>query len=422
MIQPSSAPGHDRGVRTTILLLSLATFFSGAALRICDGLIPRLAHDFGLSTGTAGHVVLTFSIAYGLSQLAFGPLGDRYGKARMVTIAVFGCAIGAAACAVAPGFDALTGLRVLWGLAAAGVTPLAMAWIGDAVAYEQRQAMLARLMMGTLTGMMAGQLAGGLFADAGPGWRGAFALLAAGYAVVAVLLAWRMRKVAGMESRGGRIAFASQLATVLREPWARRVLAAVFAEGVLLLGPMAYLPAYLHGRFGLALSTASALVALYAFGGLVYALSARRIVTRFGERRMVLAGGVLMGLSWLALYASPLPWLAGPIALLLGFGTYLYHNTLQTNATQMVPAARGTAVAMFAFCFFFGQALGVSWAGFAFDRFGAAPLLLVPAVGLALAGWGFARAMAQRAADAVRASPAPTTPAPAPSAATRNPS
>ena len=34
---------------------------------------------------------------------------------------------------------------------------------------------------------------------------------------------------------------------------------------------------------------------------------------------------------------------SAPIALALGFGTYLFHNTLQVNATQMAPATRGTA-------------------------------------------------------------------------------
>jgi predicted MFS family arabinose efflux permease len=93
-----------------------------------------------------------------------------------------------------------------------------------------------------------------------------------------------------------------------------------------------------------------------------------------------------------------LPWwlAAGPLALLLGFGTYLYHNTLQTNATQMAPAARGTAVALFAFCLFAGQALGVSVSGYALDRIGFAPLLTAPAVVLVLAGIWLARAMANR--------------------------
>lgn len=68
-----------------IVLLAIAGFFSGAALRICDGLLPRIARDFGVTPGVAGHVVISFSIGYGLSQLLFGPLGDRFGKLRHAT-------------------------------------------------------------------------------------------------------------------------------------------------------------------------------------------------------------------------------------------------------------------------------------------------------------------------------------------------
>lgn len=401
-VPSSSAPAASdpAAIRAAITLLALAGFFSGAALRICDGLLPRLAADFGVTPGTTGRVVLTFSVAYGLAQLAFGPLGDRYGKARLVCAALFGSAAGALACAFAPGFDALVGLRVLWGLAAAGVIPLGMAWVGDAVPYEQRQATLARLLMGTLSGMMAGQLAGGLFADSALGWRGAFLTLGVGYVAVGSLLLVRLRGIPSAPPlRGeGRFAFLRQLGSVLALPWARVVLASALAEGIFLLGPMAFLPSYLHHRFGLALSAASAMIALYAVGGLLYAMAARHIVRRFGERRMVFAGGIVMGLGFLAWFATPVAWIAAPVALLVGFGTYLYHNTLQTNATQMAPAVRGSAMAVFAFCLFFGQAMGVSLAGHAFDRFGAAPLLLGPALALPLAGWGFARALRGRLA------------------------
>jgi predicted MFS family arabinose efflux permease len=394
-----AAPAVARDTRTTILLLSGAAFFSGAALRICDSLLPRLAHDFGRTPGAAGLVIISFSIAYGLMQLLFGPLGDRYGKARMVCIALFGCTAGSLACALATGFEQLVVLRVVWGMAAAGVIPLAMAWIGDAVPYEQRQATLARLLTGTLGGMMGGQLAGGLFADTAPGWRGAFFTLAAGYAVVAVLLLLRVRAMAPAVAVPGQVrpTFVAQLSSVLRTPWARAVLAAVMAEGIFLLGPMAYLPSYLHQRYGLSLSAASALIALYAVGGLLYAMFARHIVRRLGEWRMVAAGGLVMGAGYLAWWLSPLGLLAGPIALLVGFGTYLFHNTLQTHATQMAPAARGTAVALFAFCLFLGQAFGVSLSGWTFDHVGVAPLLLAPALALPLTGWAFARALRRKA-------------------------
>jgi predicted MFS family arabinose efflux permease len=395
---PAAGNAAQPHQNATILMLSAAAFFSGAALRVCDSLLPRLARDFDRTPGAAGRVIISFAMAYGLMQLLFGPLGDRYGKARMVCVALFGCIAGSLACAFAPSFDSLVVLRVVWGMAAAGVIPLAMAWIGDTVPYERRQATLAQLLTGTLGGMMAGQLAGGLFADSRFGWRGAFLTLSAGYAVVAVMLLVMLRgaPAAGRAGAGQRLAFVAQLRSVLAVPWARVVLASVMAEGVFLLGPMAYIPAYLHRRYGVSLATASALIALYAVGGLLYAMTARRIVQRFGEWRMVLCGGIVMGAGYLAWLAVPWWGFAGPTALLVGFGTYLFHNTLQTHATQMAPAVRGTAVALFAFHLFVGQAIGVTIAGATFDHLGFVPLLLGPAIALPLAGWGFAAALRRR--------------------------
>jgi predicted MFS family arabinose efflux permease len=376
-----------------VTLLALASFFSGAALRVCDGLIPRLAQDFQLTTGQAGSAVIVFAIAYGLMQLVFGPLADRFGKARMVTLAVGGCCVLAFASAAAPDFDTLLLARVAWGMAAAGIVPLAMAWIGDAVSIEDRQPTLARLLLGTLSGMMMGQLAGGVFADLPWGWRGAFVTLAVGYAFVTVLLVRHLRAASAAATPTPTGHFLDGLRVVVSTRWAWWVLAAAFAEGVLLLGPAAYLPAYLHQRFGLSLTVVSALLALNAVGGLIYAMTAKIIVARLGQRRMVLAGGATVGAGYLAFLLSPWSWTAGPVALAVGIGTYLFHNTLQTHATQMAPTVRGSAVATFAFCLFTGQAVGVMLSGLAFDHGGPAWLLLPPVVGVPLAGWVFAKAL-----------------------------
>ena len=381
-----------------MLLLAVAAFFSAAAMRVCDGLLPRIGHEFGITPGTAGGVVLVFALAYGLSQLVFGPLGDRFGKARMVGIALLGCMLLSLVAALSEGFQGLLFARAAWGAAAAGVIPLSMAWIGDAVPYEERQPTLARFLVGTISGMMAGQLAGGLFADAAWGWRGAFMLMALGYGLVGCLLLARLRhiRVAPPVAGSGWGVFGRQVRTVLANPWSWRVLGITLAEGVLLMGPMAFLPAYLHQRFGLSLSVASGLIAIYAVGGIVYALFARRLVAALGESAMVAIGGLLMGAGFLAWWLSPVAWTAGPVALVVGFGTYLLHNTLQTNATQMAPAARGTAMATFAFCLFGGQAIGVALAGRAFDHWGAGVMLAVPAAGMPLVALAFARARRRR--------------------------
>ena len=87
-----------------------------------------------------------------------------------------------------------------------------------------------------------------------------------------------------------------------------------------------------------------------------------------------------------------------PASVLAGFGYYLLHATLQTNATQMVPSARGTAVAWFASCLFMGQAAGVALAGAVVDEIGAAALFGGSAVMLPVLGAGFAWALAPRGA------------------------
>ncbi|HEX2545213.1 MAG TPA: MFS transporter [Ramlibacter sp.] len=397
-MSPPPAP-TDAAVRAAVTLLSFGSFFGGVALRICDGLLPRLARDFDITAGTAGQVVISFSVAYGLSQLIFGPLGDRYGKARIMCTALFLSAITSLVCALAPGFDSLVWLRVLWGLSAAGVIPLSIAWVGDTVPYEQRQATLARLMLGTLGGMTAGQLAGGVFADTPLGWRGAFVTLSVGYTIVAALLFTRLRAIPSAPAvrPQGRFGVPAQLAAVLAIPWARMVLLTVACEGLFLFGPIAFLPTYVHDRYGVPLSVASGLISLFAVGGLLYAVVARRIVQRFGERRMVLAGGLIMGLGYVGWYVSPIAWLAAPVAFVTGFGTYLLHNTLQTHGSQMAPQTRGTAMALFAFCFFLAQAGGVWMGAWAYDHAGAAALLLLPAALLPLASWNFARGLRRRA-------------------------
>jgi len=381
-------------------LLAAAAFFSAAALRVCDPLLPRFADEFGRSAGESGNLIVGFAVAYGVMQLLFGPLADRFGKRRMIAVALLGCAVASTAAALVSGFSSLMALRIAWGMAAAGIVPLAMAWIGDSVAYAQRQSVLARLLLGTLSGMVAGQLLGGLFAESGPGWRGAFLTLGAGYWVMAAML-WPR----GGESAPAMVPAAhhQRIGAVLRERWARVVLLAVFLEGLFLLGPLSYLPSYLHQREGLGLRAASIVAALYAVGGLVYALAARRIVPRLGERGMASAGGALMALALAGLWLLPHWPSASVLAVLLGFGTYLYHNTLQTHATQMAPAARGTAVSMFSFALFAGQALGVAVFGGLLDRAAYAALLAAPGLALLATGLGFAFALRRRAAGAVTA-------------------
>ena len=85
-----------------------------------------------------------------------------------------------------------------------------------------------------------------------------------------------------------------------------------------------------------------------------------------------------------------------PACLLAGFGFYALHNTLQTNATQMVPQARGTAMSLFACCLFLGQSVGVSGAAWVVDRHGTQAVFAATGAGLLLLGFAFAQFLRRR--------------------------
>jgi predicted MFS family arabinose efflux permease len=108
-------------------------------------------------------------------------------------------------------------------------------------------------------------------------------------------------------------------------------------------------------------------------------------------------GGALLASAYVLLAAGFAWWFAPLAVTAIGLGFYALHNTLQTNATQMTPEARGTAVAIFSSAIYLGQVLGVAVGGFVFDRYSAVPLFLGSGlILLALASW-FARNLTRRA-------------------------
>ncbi|MBI2317211.1 MAG: MFS transporter, partial [Betaproteobacteria bacterium] len=70
-------------MRETIFLLALASGNSGVSLRIIEPMLPRLAADFGLSIPATASVITSYALAAAIGTLAYGPLGDRYGKLRV---------------------------------------------------------------------------------------------------------------------------------------------------------------------------------------------------------------------------------------------------------------------------------------------------------------------------------------------------
>ncbi|MFT4240755.1 MAG: MFS transporter [Acidovorax sp.] len=382
-------------------LMGLAAFASMASMRVTDPMLVALSREFKVTTGDASAVIAAFAVAYGVLQIVYGPLGDRLGKARVVAFATAGCAVFSLATALAPSLALLVAARALMGAAGAGIIPLCMAWIGDRVPYDQRQVTLARLMGATVTGMMAGQWFGG-FATEALGWRAAFVVLALLFGTAAALL-WRHARADAARQPATAFSLPAYLAALrglLGMPRVRWVLAMVGIEGVLGFGTLAFVPARMVEGFGMSAAAAGGVMVFYGVGGLLYSLLARRWLAWLGEQGLVLVGAALVATGLLLL-----AWAWAAVAavlgcLLAGLGFYMLHNTLQVQATQMAPQARGMAVTLFACVLFLGQSTGVTAVGFGVDRGWLQGAFSAAALGVLVLGAAVSRQVRPRSARA----------------------
>lgn len=231
--------------------MGLAGFASMASMRLCDPMLVVLGQEFQVTTGEASRVVSAFAVAYGVLQLFYGPLGDRFGKLRVISLAVLACAVFSAVTSMASDLTLLVVMRGFMGAAAAGIIPLSMAWIGDQVAYDRRQETLAKLMGYTVSGMMAGLWFGG-FAAEHLGWRAAFAVVSALFTLAAFMLWRKLRSASAQAAASGATSFVAYFANtfqMLRVARVRQVLTVTAIEGALVFGAMAFIPTHLHQQF-----------------------------------------------------------------------------------------------------------------------------------------------------------------------------
>jgi predicted MFS family arabinose efflux permease len=272
------------------------------------------------------------------------------------------------------------------------------------VRYEERQPVLARFLMGQMLGFAAGSLLGGLGAEH-MGYWAPFVILAVWQALASVIL-FRLLKTSRVADPATAHRFTARefvggIAYVWRRPWARVVLISVFLEGMFMFGSFAFIATHLHRHYGISLTFAGSIVMLYGIGGIAFAVLAPVLVRRLGEVGLTIGGGAMICTTLVAVAIATSWPIAALATVAMGMGFYMLHNTLQTNATQMAPERRGTAVSQFAASLFVGQSVGVAVAGIVAQTLDTDAVLLCGAAGVLAIALAFAYRRRRRHAPVV---------------------
>jgi predicted MFS family arabinose efflux permease len=337
----------------SLRLLQVGAFTSNFDRLMIAPMLVVIAAEMGRSVEAVSQAAAIYFLCYGIAQICWAVVSDRLGRVRTMRLALLFATVGGLASAAVPDVGWLVVARGVTGACFAAAIPGALVYIGDTVPVKVRQAPLTDLMTSSAVGMAMATVAAGAIADL-TSWRVAFALTA----VVAGVLSFVMR---GMTepSLGAPPPVWASLKGVLTNRPALLVLVLVLAEGLVLLGPLTFLPVVLHAS-GLSVTVSGLLTAAYGLAVLVFARVVKARATRVAPATLILIGGGMAVLAYVLLvltHAAPAV-VAGTV--LLGGGWAFMHSTLQTWATDMAPGYRATAVSLFATMLFTGSAIGAA--------------------------------------------------------------
>ncbi len=125
--------------RSILLILGLAGFVVMADNWVVSPILPSISNDIGVDIAHTALILTAYMVPFGLFQLIFGYLADKFGKRQVISFSMVFFTIATALCALGSGLTDLIIYRALTGIFAASVMPISMALIGDIFPINERQ-------------------------------------------------------------------------------------------------------------------------------------------------------------------------------------------------------------------------------------------------------------------------------------------
>ncbi|MBN8442361.1 MAG: multidrug effflux MFS transporter [Thauera sp.] len=378
-----------------ILILSLLLGLQPITTDLYLPALPALTSAFGVVPAQAQFTLTALLLAFGLSQLVWGPVSDRVGRRKVLLVGLAGYTIAAVGSALASSIEALVLWRAVQGACMGAGTVCARAIVRDLYAPEAG----ARAMSKGLSGL--GVLAclspplGGLIAEL-LGWRATLMSLIL-FGGLALFVVARYFKETLHERH------AEALRPAVLAGTARQILANGTFWAFALLCTASF-----GGLFCFLASSSFIFMKLFGFSATAYgmvllSLSAfyiigtwlcRRMLVRIGVRGAVriggllsLCGGGLMAALLLAGVSNAWAVMVPAWIYMLGHG--VHQPCGQSGSISPFPKAAGAASALAGFLMMVGAFASGSWVGANMDG-SAAPLIkgmTFWSVSVALVAW-----------------------------------
>lgn len=169
----STQAGAPVSAARVILICALVGFLDGFDTQALSPTAKHIAASLGFPIQDLGLIFSASQIGFLLGALLLGPMGDRYGRKRMLLVTVVMFSLCSLATAVAPSYEALFVIRVLGGIGLGGATPNFVSLASEYAPPAKRDRIVTMMWAAVPLGGMAAALTAGQLMDSA-GWRSVF--------------------------------------------------------------------------------------------------------------------------------------------------------------------------------------------------------------------------------------------------------
>ncbi len=344
-----------------VILLGFLGFIVMADNWVVSPILPAISENIGVAVERAGLLIAAYMIPFGIFQIIFGPLADRYGKKQVITFSIVLFTLATGLCAFGFGLTDLAVYRALTGVFAAAVMPISLALIGDIFPVQERQGAIGTFMGISFLGQGLSMITGGAIAYF-LNWRAVFAVYALLSLIPMILIIKNYKKLPDTKHADSQF-FAPYLKLAGNSKSLLTYLLVLF-EGMFIIGSFSYLGAYIAQTYHFNYLMIGVIMTAFGLMTVVGGRLSGKLSQKMNPRKILSAGLFLAVLAdALIYYFGNHIWGLITGVGLLGIGFIFTHTTLLTRATEFAMKARGAAMSLVAFCFMGGGGIGTAIGG-----------------------------------------------------------
>ncbi len=345
--------------KNLILILGLLAFMTNGDNYAAAPLLLKISEDLGINLQQAAWTVTAYMLSFGLFTLIFGPLSDRYGKVKIISIAAFGTAFFSILGGFSFNLPSLMFFRAMNGAFAAGVFPVTMALVGQSFDDKNRHKALGKVMGLMFLGGATATAIGGVLAYFGS-WRFVYIIYGIGELLVAFIILKFVEPDKGIVRK---LNFITAYKTPLSNFRFMRLVTLIFFVGLTVFGSFTYSGKLLQQISGFSVLQVGLILSFFGLGTVLGGRIAP-ILKKIMKHGFLISAGIIgfIGLFTLSKYTNVILLSSG--LFLFGVAFIFLQSTLVSTAQEKLPKMRGTAMSLASFNMFIGGAVGTALNGY----------------------------------------------------------